>query len=860
MATLGKRVVDDLYVHISIIDRIEDLELVSRIREVAHRLALREELVPNVAKVNLRSGHLSLLLYADFEEQAFPTLMASWTFAPNETEKATFRDYRASLNPPILHRKELLVADDHPLRAKWALLTQSAEAIGLFDDISTIGFALNWQKLIALKGYCLDDQGFRPLANDEAPSGDARSLGDGPIQRHLTALHRSSLSAPVQLLLRHGLLAQNRTLFDFGCGRGGDLATLRSEGFDVNGWDPHYASGDKLIVSDVVNLGFVINVIEDPAERIEALISAFNLARGVLAVGVMLNGSNPAGRPYRDGYLTSINTFQKYFSQSELKAYLEQVLDQEAFMVGPGVAFVFSDKALEQRFSAGRYRTRSVVQRLLAQRPRRTPTAPRHVQTGRVQQPRLPKLTPAQLKLAQLRPQLDVIWTLALDLGRYPEPEEVRSSAIELGEMNLATGSRLLHQHYDQSLLKSAARTRADDVLLYLAMRLFQRRPAYSNLEARLKRDVKAFFGSYAAAQTTATSLLSAAADTEQLNAACCQAASAGLGWLNEGHSLQLHVSLVERLPVLLRAYVACGLLLWGDMSETQLVKIHIGSGKLTLMEFGEFDGVAVPLLRRRIKVNVRRQDYDVFEYGSEAFPLAPLYWKSRYLHEDYPGYAEQLAFDEALARAGVLQELEYGPSLEVLEQRLELRRLRVCGFTLAPSQRIPALDQSCGAHFTFRSFIECGTTQRRSGVSNIPLNPQTYNALFALSEEVLEPVVEYFGAIHLTYGFCSAELGKHITRAVAPKLDQHASFESSRAGRPICDRGGAAVDFLVEDEDMREVADWIIANTPFDRLYFYGNDRPIHVSYSASPAREAYAMKALANGRLMPRTWAKRS
>jgi hypothetical protein len=42
-------------------------------------------------------------------------------------------------------------------------------------------------------------------------------------------------------------------------------------------------------------------------------------------------------------------------------------------------------------------------------------------------------------------------------------------------------------------------------------------------------------------------------------------------------------------------------------------------------------------------------------------------------------------------------------------------------------------------------------------------------------------------------------------------------------------------VDFIVEDEDMLEVARcgvrpalrWV-----FDRLYFYGADRPIHVSY----------------------------
>ena len=43
--------------------------------------------------------------------------------------------------------------------------------------------------------------------------------------------------------------------------------------------------------ADVVNLGFVVNVIEDPAERVDAMHKAFSLARRVIAIGVMLYGS-----------------------------------------------------------------------------------------------------------------------------------------------------------------------------------------------------------------------------------------------------------------------------------------------------------------------------------------------------------------------------------------------------------------------------------------------------------------------------------------------------------------------------------------------------------------------------------------
>lgn len=132
-----------------------------------------------------------------------------------------------------------------------------------------------------------------------------------------------------------------------------------------------------------------------------------------------------------------------------------------------------------------------------------------------------------------------------------------------------------------------------------------------------------------------------------------------------------------------------------------QLVKIHIASGKLTLMEFEAFDEDPLPRLHRRIKVIVRKLDCDVFEYGSPAYPKPLLYSKSRYLHEDHPGYAEQLAFDEALERSGVLDDSEFGPAAETLTRLLDAKRLAIEGMRLSRSTSIPDLDTRCGASLT---------------------------------------------------------------------------------------------------------------------------------------------------------------
>jgi hypothetical protein len=42
----------------------------------------------------------------------------------------------------------------------------------------------------------------------------------------------------VKCLLRDRLLAPEKTLFDYGCGRGQDLHLLRDLGIPCDGWDP----------------------------------------------------------------------------------------------------------------------------------------------------------------------------------------------------------------------------------------------------------------------------------------------------------------------------------------------------------------------------------------------------------------------------------------------------------------------------------------------------------------------------------------------------------------------------------------------------------------------------------------------
>lgn len=837
----GKTVGARLYVHTSALE-LAEAEIVQAAHETAARIGIPSESF-NVVRFDAASETIALLHYPAFFDDPFPALAQSWKVGVGSTA-TSHRTYANSFNPPVLHRKELLLAPNDPRRAKYERLTSELEALGFFADPVRIGFKLQWERLLADRGFRVTDHTLVPLGNDESDAEPTTSLGTSvTVARHLTALTRYVLSAPVQLLHRHGFLDGSLSVFDYGCGKGDDIRGLRDLGIKAGGWDPHYAPDGSIANADVINLGFVINVIEDPIERREALQRAYTLAQRVLAVSVMVATENAVhGTPFADGVLTTRNTFQKYFTQNELREYLEETLGEPVIPVAPGIVFVFKDKDTEQRFQADRFRS--------PLRLRPTVSRPRPQR-----EPKTPRVRPLRPSLyEQHRLLLGQLWQRCLELGREPDPEEVpQRQALDDAIGSLRKALRLIQSRNDLNELEVASRQRTDDLRVYFALQKFQRRQPYRHLESRLQRDVKAFFGSYADAQSAGQELLFQASQTAILEQAAKEASEQGIGWLEPGGYLHLHSTLISRLPAVLRAYVGCASLLYGDLESVDLVKLHIGSGKVSLMAFDDFAGSPLPRMTRRVKVNLRTQAVSIFEYGEEYAPPF-LFLKSRFLNEESCGYAEQLVFDESLQALGLFNLSGFGPNPDEFASCLRDAHWCINGFRLERFHYFPDLDALCGCYLTYRQLIECGETQRRLALPNLPSEASSYTALYDLVVNVLDPVIEYFGKIELTYGFCSAALARHIDGRIAPKLDQHAAHERKKSGVVICDRRGAAVDFLVRDENMRDVSDWIISTLPFDRLYFYGETSPVHVSFSPRNQRQVVDMVPGASGKRLPR------
>ena len=791
----------------------------------------------NVLKYPQSSNTLSLLWYPGFFDDPFPALSWSW-IVDFLHQSSKYRNYSESLNPPIIHRKELFLPANHPRLEEYCALTESAEKLGLFNNSSRIGFRQAWDSLISESGFFLEGHTLSPIGNAE--EGTAHVSGkynaDLDVLRHRTALTRYNLSAPMQALARFGFLDGQKTVFDYGCGKGDDIRNLLANNIPVSGWDPHFAPGALQQPADIVNIGFVINVIENIDERLSALTCAFSLSKELLVISAMLYNQNSfKGQPYQDGVLTTRYTFQKYYSQSELKEYIDESLGVESIPVGPGIFFVFRDVEAEQRFLLGRQRSRSNFLRLT----KREVPNPRISVRSQKYQSRIVAVT-------RLRER----W---LTLGRPPHKSEVED-LVEIHENfgTLGKALRFFQDETDPDQLEQAKKIRKNDLLVYFALHTFSQRKSYSHFDMSLKLDIKTFFGDYNQALEQGRALLFCLTDTKSIESECKAASERGVGYYDDEHALHLPSNQVDRLSPLLRIYIGCAAILYGDISNSDIVKIHIGSGKLSLMKYDDFHGSPLPRLQERVKIKFRSLDFDCFRYGDEHEPTY-LYLKSRYMNEDLVGYAEQVEFDEQLTSLGLFDFSGYGPGPRRFNEILTNARWEIDGWNLIRSRELPNIDAHCGRYFTYRAITECGDTWNHLRIDNMPQQADSYTALHDLAVNIIDPVIDYFGMIRLTYGFCSATLAKKIPGRIAPKLDQHAAHELNRIKKPICPRLGAAVDFIVEDEDMLEVAEWVVKHTKFDRIYFYGSDKPIHVSYGPEKKSEFIEMRIGRSGRLIP-------
>ena len=80
-----------------------------------------------------------------------------------------------------------------------------------------------------------------------------------------------------------------------------------------------------------------------------------------------------------------------------------------------------------------------------------------------------------------------------------------------------------------------------------------------------------------------------------------------------------------------------------------------------------------LPILQERIKIKLRNQEIDFFDYTDKQ---QLLYLKSRYIPENFPNYMEQKNFDMAMEQLKPVNVNEYSIDQTILTKILREREL----------------------------------------------------------------------------------------------------------------------------------------------------------------------------------------
>lgn len=426
------------------------------------------------------------------------------------------------------------------------------------------------------------------------------------IARHKAAIARSRLSRPVQLALDYGLLTPVQSFFDYGCGRGGDGRRLRANGYEAAEWDPYYCPENPCVAADVVNLGYVINTIEDQTERCDALLGAWRLTQCCLLISaqVSLDYAGTQAVTFGDGIVTSRNTFQKVFGQAELKTYVETHLQVSAYPLSMGIFVAFKDATAEQEFRFRRYQPRHL--RLAAEVP--TDLYHRH------------------------QTILEPLLHFFVERGRWPLPDEAGLFAEAIAIVgNLRKAQKILQQAVGQEPFREAVRAKRENLLVYLCGETLSGRPKFAELPPLVQVDIREHFQNYKNACNVADQLLSTLAQPDVLKRAC-QCAMLGKRVANTHY---VHYREMTKLPLELRVLETLASRFIGLVDGATLVRFHVDKPSVAYLFYPHFERDPHPQLALSIRTALDTQAIQVTSYSDHANPPV-LHRKETFVGLDY--------------------------------------------------------------------------------------------------------------------------------------------------------------------------------------------------------------------------------
>jgi DNA phosphorothioation-associated putative methyltransferase len=414
------------------------------------------------------------------------------------------------------------------------------------------------------------------------------------------------------------------TFFDYGCGHGEDLKFVAEKGFEVQGWDPFYKPDGDRQPADVVNLGYVINVIENPGERREALIQAWELAQKILVVSaqVLIADGGSGHIAYGDGVITSRNTFQKYYDQEELKLYIDQVLGVDAIPVALGIYIVFRDESQAETFRASRFRSRATT----------------------------PRIRLSVKRFEDYQELLQPLMVFLTERGRLPKKGELAAEAEICAEFKTLTRAfKVIEQATGTEDWQRITEQRQQDIQIYLALSHFAKRPRFSQLDDTLQTDIKVLFGTYKEACSLSDQMLFSLGDMENL-AAIAEKSPIGIC---SKKALVVHISALDALDPLLRLYEGCASRTVGRLENVTLVRFYLHEPKIAYIFCPDFDTNPHPRWQMMMQIGLQDLQVRYKEYDPDYAPV--VHCKDRLVMTEYPLYGKFAKLSQQEADWGIL-------------------------------------------------------------------------------------------------------------------------------------------------------------------------------------------------------------
>lgn len=409
-------------------------------------------------------------------------------------------------------------------------------------------------------------------------------------RRDLTAMARGEASRPLRIAVEHGIVSKKRPFFDYGCGRGADVDWLVSLGWKARGWDPVHRPSTKRTKTEVVGLTYVLNVIENPAEREQVLRDAWKLTSGVMVVSARLDDERDEShiKPRADGWMTARGTFQRFYDHLELGERIRSILGVDPIAAAPGVWYVFRRVAEREEFLARRYMIR-------------------------IPAPHQRKSDKAFIEHRELLQELIDFFALH---GRLPVVDEL-SRADEITDVfgSIARAFRVIEVVTDREEWLKLTERRRIDLLVYLALKVFDGDYKMGDLAPSTQRDVRAHYQSLTKARAVAEKLLFAVGNLEHIVLAC---RSSVVGKLTPS-ALYVHVDAFEHVPAVLKVYEACARRLIGEVPEANIIKLHRDAKKVSYLAYPDFDDDPHPGLQRSDVVDLVAQALSTRRYPAMA-------------------------------------------------------------------------------------------------------------------------------------------------------------------------------------------------------------------------------------------------